>query len=278
VSTCPKLSAYFVVALLTSSLVGCGEKNVKSTGSPKIGVQATQVPDTPPKKRQRVLGLFGGYMSCGSNNEAPLEGTRMVRYLQLINAKSNADKSLAPVYVVSCFGLDAGKVNFISSEAPSKVNNLPISQFVDEFVDLVDRTEDPDLHVVGHSYGGWLSLQIADAIKDKNPPRSLTTIDPISHLLCTPPDVINSIIGNPVRSTCNQAPADLSQDSLQAISERTTDWLNFYQTDASLLHSGILTGADNIKLTYPGAPLDPHTQIADDSKVLSRILALVNES
>jgi hypothetical protein len=183
--------------------VGCGEKKeVKSTGSRKIGVQATQVADQvrdAPKKRQRVLGLFGGYMSCGSNNEAPLEGTRMVRYLQLINAKSNADKSLTPVYVVSCFGLDAGKVNFISSEAPNTVNNLPISQFVSEFVDLVDRTEDPDLHVVGHSYGGWLSLQIADAIKDKNPPRSLTTIDPISNLLCTPPDVINSIIGNPVR-------------------------------------------------------------------------------
>jgi len=267
---------HILLATLTCITIGCGENKTRSAETPTVNTKPRQVQNQP-KKRQVMLGLFGGYLSCGSNEEAPLDGTRMVRYMQAISTKLNKEGGSQPTHVISCFGLDATVVNFITSADPQKVTKLGVRDFIKEFGDLAETQTDADLHVVGHSYGGWLSLQVASAIRNTKPPRSLTTVDPISHVLCTPPDVINSLIGNPVKSTCNQAPADLSEDSLQDIAAVTDKWLNFYQTDANLLHSGVLNGAENVKISFPAAPLDPHTKIADDASVIAKVLELVGE-
>ncbi len=281
----PKLSWFMLVATQMLLSTGCGESKAtgrvihkndrkSSTTEPvESGTgdsKGTHIRGEPTKQHQ-VLGLFGGYLSCSSNQDAPLDGTRMVRFLNLINAQQETNGAV-PGHFVSCFGVDPSVVNFMTSDEPNKVRKLPVQQFIQEFQGMIRRTEQPEVHIVGHSYGGWLSLQIANSIRSENPLSSLTTIDPISHLLCTPPDVINSLVGNPVKPACNQAPADLPDEDLAQIAERAKTWINFYQTDANLLHSGSLNGAENVKLNFPAAPIDPHTHIADDQLVISKVL------
>lgn len=291
----PKLLklSWLVLVTQVSFLTGCGDGKVagreirksdrkaptnEANGSGDVDARRSRVGGGGTNKQHQVLGLFGGYLSCGSNQDAPLDGTRMVRFLNLINAQQESDGDLASVQFVSCFGVDPSIVNFMTSDEPNKVSKLPVKQFLEEFQATIHRTEEPDVHIVGHSYGGWLSLQIANAIRAENPLSSLTTIDPISHLLCTPPDVINSLVGNPVKPACNQAPADLPDEDLAQIGERAKTWINFYQTDANLLHSGSLSGAENIKLNFPAAPIDPHTHIADDQLVISKVLERIRGS
>ena len=263
-----------VLAAIDLSLVGCGAKK-RAEGQSATAITKPPLAQPTAIKRRRLLGLFGGYMSCSRDQQTLIQGTRMVRYMNLIGAKLKLTDTTPPEYVISCFTLDASNVNFVTSHDPEVVKQHTVEDFVAEFVAMINPADKQDVHIVGHSYGGWLGLKIAATIEDADPPRSIVTIDPISHELCTPPDVVDSLLGAPPKPACQQGPADLPQDVLSSIGERSKTWLNFYQTDAHILHSGSLTGAQNIKRSYEEDPLAPHTQIADDSKVIDQVVEAV---
>jgi pimeloyl-ACP methyl ester carboxylesterase len=222
-----------------------------------------------------VLGLFGGYVSCSGDANAPLKGTWMERYLGEV--QQGLKKSGAPEakYIISCFKLDVSRVVFMTSDKPSEVREDSLSQLFSTFEASVNKLPGTSVSIVGHSYGGWLSLSLLDQVKTKFNVDSLTTLDPISRSQCTPPDVVNSFLGAPPFPGCTRAPADFDAAKLTDVKQRTKTWLNFYQTDSRLLHSGQLLGAQNIKRNYSPGDHEAHSKIPEDPEVVKEVTALM---
>lgn len=116
-------------------------------------------------------------------------------------------------------------------------------------------------HVIGHSHGGWTSLQEVDL--GFHPKLSgLYTIDPVS-MRC------QSLWGE----ACNSFPSEFGNDSIERIRRSTAVWLNFYQTKNSPA-GGPQARSDN-PLDAQLYPLK-HTEIDNSPDVWAEIERRVN--
>ena len=254
-----------------------GNANEQQSGASKSTPAAPAVTSGTIGKGQRVLGLFGGYLSCNNDANAPFKNSNMQRYLETIQAKLAASGAPKAKYIMSCFGLDVSRVKYSSSDKPDEVQEALLSDFFNAMDGLITASPDAAVHVVGHSYGGWLGMDFVKRPKVNLALASLTTIDPISKVQCTPALVINSVLGSPVNQGCISAPADFSTTDLDTINQRTQSWINYYQTDATILHSGELVGAENIKRKYAIGSVQSHIEIAEDPEVSKQIIELITK-
>jgi len=128
-----------------------------------------------------------------------------------------------------------------------------------EIVDLISdevpatQTTNTRVHVIGHSYGGWLAIKMAaKIIASGNEIDSLVTIDPISRDDCTYTNWTN----------CFGAPIDLRDETLAMIQNKTGYWANYYQNTTYYLHSGRIKFADrNEQLDASHYDIDTHETI-----------------
>lgn len=108
------------------------------------------------------------------------------------------------------------------------------------------------VYLVGHSHGGWLTMQMVAKLADN--PRikvmKLTTVDPISYTLCPSSSFLTNVAVNSIPTwsettpdDCHQAPRDLRD--LGPTIRKTTDgqWNNFYQSSMPYLRSGPIAEA-----------------------------------
>lgn len=208
-----------------------------------------------------LVVAIGGYSSCGSSNN-PYTIGMYEQTKSLLNRLSERTANVK--FVIACLRSAAppsGIGRFVTSEAPQTIQSGNAADLKKAIESL--STEDTPIFMVGHSYGGWLSMYLSTALSNRTL-AGLFTIDPISPKGCGPVEVLMGAAG------CHQSPRDLDN---KAILERTANWLNFFQTEDRWLTSSEIDVAENYHITYD----DSHTRIDADDRVWTRIVGVVQK-
>lgn len=302
----------FPLLMSTAFAVGCGKEEVKSPtvrhgggdASHEIGHEreadedlvarpgeAGEKPETDdaekaPGTAGPILVLVaGGRGSCGAFTQVEQNYMNPHLVAQLASAKeavADSSRGITDVeYALSCFGKESSQVGYMTSKNPTKLTLVP----VDEYLKLISAWSrelgKPRVFITGHSWGGWLSLKLADALKQGTYGMRLNTLDAISGTTCGVRNFITWGIGrvfdrdlsqdNP---GCNSAPTDFSSDTLTEIRNAFPHWRNAYQSQLPPLHSSAIDQAEtNEDHSYPA--LDAHGSLAVDKELLQLLASEV---
>lgn len=220
---------FFVTGIvLMNSLFACGPM----TGRNALLSTKSNLPEI----RPLIVGM-SGYSTCTESGDyhdgdlGPM-GAQLFRQIQPIVDQITDKLNVAPALLASCFtddrelitssSLDAWKLEHPDDEEYLTKLNQQMEFFTHVFV-------------VGHSYGGWLSMKLVESyqgLSDKI--KTLHTIDPISKKLCYFDNV----------SECLSAPRDIEKPAREHISANTGIWVNAWQDVTFFLHSSPIPEAD----------------------------------
>lgn len=206
-----------------------------------------------------LVVALGGYNSCGSSNNPYSIG--MYGQTEALVKKLSA-RTPKVKYIVACLRTAApptGEGRYVTSDAPNDIRVGDAAKLKSVIESM--STKNTPIFVIGHSYGGWLSMYLSTQLADRKL-AGLFTVDPISPKTCGPVEVLIGAAG------CHQAPRDLENGD---ILKTTAHWLNFFQTDDRWLTSSEIDEAQNFHITYD----DSHTAIDGDDRVWTRIVTTV---
>src|SRR5690606_31024668 len=116
-----------------------------------------------------LVVALGGYNSCGSSGNPYGIGmyTQVRSLLDKLATQFEADRVK---YLIGCLRTDrppSGEGRFVTSDAPQTLRYGNADVLQSEIERLVG-SEETYVHIIGHSYGGWLSMYLADAIGRKH--------------------------------------------------------------------------------------------------------------
>jgi pimeloyl-ACP methyl ester carboxylesterase len=225
-----------------------------------------------------VVLASGGFASCKTTFSKPTGSAMFARVKKLLRGLEDRWGREIP-YVASCFGLSSTSVRIATHEAPDDA----VKGEVEDIYRTLDRVIASEnrpvaLHLVGHSYGGWVVLNRLAQRKDAYV-RHVATIDPISRVRCTPGTFLKSYFGigtdSGLEEACMESPRDL-MPSFPAIQELAARWDNFYQDEFSALRATPIDQAVNHYVEYDySAPFDyrAHELMDRDRRVFDVIAA-----
>jgi hypothetical protein len=186
--------------------------------------------------------------------------------------------------IVSCFrrhGRSGSEIDF-QSTVPQQTGTL-----LDHLSQVIASKSRPALIVMGHSWGGTLAAELVVQVKQvlemwaqdprlahlRSMPILLVTIDPIDSHYCTPPAF--NVLGN---SECLKGPTTFAPGGplYQTITHSVRGWLNIFQTEGILLHSGPVgqygpRGPLVVDWHLGGLGLTAHQEIARDARTWAAV-------
>gem|GEM_PF-844146 len=205
------------------------------------------------KTPTRIM-VFGGNRSCkpdGHNELSPLTTDLARNITGIIDSVRASGKDLE--IMLACF-TGPGEVllsyNF-SHELETETPEGLVARAV--------KYSDPDsrLILIGHSYGGWTAMTVAEQVARKSTRSEsvvagLVTIDPISRKNCTYTSWNN----------CVTAPADFTEERLEFLRYASKYWANFFQRKTPWLHSSRISQAHfNKELDATHFNIDMHQHL-----------------
>jgi pimeloyl-ACP methyl ester carboxylesterase len=158
-----------------------------------------------------------------------------------------------------------GEGMYIDSENPTSLKNADSYGVKDRVEELLKKNPGMPLFLIGHSYGGWMSMFLAEELSGPPNLRGLFTIDPIGPEC----DALGVVLGD---SACHEAPTDRNNKTIQ---KRAEVWANFYQDTDSWISSSAIKEAKN---THYEAEWGPHSDIAERGDLWSSLEHSVNAS
>jgi len=219
-----------------------------------------------PTSKPPLVVTMGGFLSCGIDNifmrnPSPLltnmSGTPMVEIALKLEKKFKENSQKNPVHVLSCYGMDPSVIYYASnSNGWSSVMATSVAEFF-RYVEKIGRAHAvSETFLVGHSYGGWTAMALATHWGTQNnapaPVAAIVTNDPISKVQCTPEVFVNRMGSE--GSPCTRSPQDSEVDADTIAKVVRGQWQNYFQTDASALHSSEIYDRNklikNIRLDY----------------------------
>jgi pimeloyl-ACP methyl ester carboxylesterase len=220
----------FIVAFALAA-AACGKPFQKTNDANTPGELLGQKPPKP-----LIVGM-AGYSTCAQSKDyhdgqwGPL-GSPMFRRIEGLAETVTEKFGVEPTILASCFTKESKII------ASSSLDDWSVTQPKDE--EYLNRIYEQfplytDVFVVGHSYGGWLAMKLAESYEgDPSLIKTLHTIDPISKKLCYFDNV----------SECLSAPRDILTDARQHISLYSGVWVNPWQDATFFLHSSAISEAD----------------------------------
>lgn len=189
-----------------------------------------------PSTRPLVIGM-SGYSTCTEsedyhNGESGPLGAQIFRKVEMVVQRISEKINVEPAVLASCFTDNSELIT------ASSLDGWVLKQPKDgDYLASIREQIDFFTHVfvVGHSYGGWLAMKLAESYRgtpDKI--KTLHTIDPISKELC----YFNNV------SECLSAPRDIGKPSREHIRDHTETWVNAWQDVTFFLHSSSIAEAD----------------------------------
>jgi pimeloyl-ACP methyl ester carboxylesterase len=179
--------------------------------------------------------------------------------------RENLTEKYSFSWFVSCQAFDVKKILWVRSDAATVQRSGTREEMWTNLVQFaVNRGP---AHVIGHSYGGWTAMH--SALKISGPIRSLTTIDPISPLKCTP------VAARTGSDECKKFPSDIEPTMLQSLHEKTAVWQHYWQKLSNGtrfgtlgLHSGptLVEGVKEMELQVDHVQIDSLQLIWDGLK------------
>jgi hypothetical protein len=202
------------------------------------------------------MASFGGYFSCGQNPEnlsdwSPLRldpavgpilpFVRKVR--ELVRTETNAKVH----EFLACFGIDPTVVYVASTiTGDVKVEKIPVDQVYLHFEEMIRSIPNPQVAVIGYSYGGPLAMELVSRLSNRSKVIFLTTMDPISHKECTPNRMFKAVDDKETNSPCNRFPPDFALGKIDQIASRVDgNWWNYYQRRSTSLKSDRVQDSKN---------------------------------
>ena len=217
------------------------------------------------KASARSVTVFsGGFGSCammGSTSELK-SSARMDALVDSI-ARETGEK---PIEVRTCYAIGSDPIYVSAPE----LDLIDAAMSRDEFHDVVRQAaqaagESAPVYVWGQSHGGWTAMNLVASVDEVNF-RTLTTVDPISVVDCSPVVFSGGVLTGEAEG-CRRAPKDLKQ-AYSVIAKRTESWVNWYQVEFSMLHSSAIPQASqNIKRTFDASwwvPMGSHAMTEGD--------------
>ncbi len=221
-----------------------------------------------PKIEDGVILFASGWGSC-SDQKFPTAVAPLLNEIRQMGVKLR--------YVASCFD-KSSQLHFSSSELRGQHRAGDYADILSQLRHELDNTQSRAVYFVGHSYGAWLSMSLAESIKQESKPRGIVTIDAISPSTCYPSVVAKSYLeqglGYEGEQGCRQAPIDWDQQRRSTLANGNEWWMNFYQTTDLLIHSGDMPPAENFRLQFHASRAHnglAHREIDTDSRVWRRI-------
>jgi hypothetical protein len=147
-----------------------------------------------------------------------------------------------PIQVRTCFAIGSDTIYVSVPELDIVSEALTIDEFHD-VVKQASRLGGPNapVYLWGFSHGGWTVMNLVAEVKGLNY-RVLMTDDPISVYGCTADDFVSGVI-NGQEQGCIEPPMDLS-GNFALIASRVNRWINWFQKEFPLLHSGSIPDAN----------------------------------
>lgn len=214
------------------------------------------------EKPEALVIILGGNQSCVKTEALDPLPVPTIQEIAAQAHKTFGSESDKVAYIYSCYSgmhLDLDTIEF--QYAPDadfsfrnrlflSFNNFNSDQVLHQFFEYVaDRSENlgnPDIFLVGHSYGGWTATRLAAHLIAKNKKvRGLELIDPISPLLCPAPEMAkyivltSAVLNTESLSGCRRGPGEIPSSVASALSSKGW-WHNTYQTSFPYLHSSAM--------------------------------------
>jgi pimeloyl-ACP methyl ester carboxylesterase len=138
---------------------------------------------------------------------------------------------------------DSGDAHYNSNKVTESYEYVDPSEMKDLIVELADD-QPIDVYMVGNSFGAPIVLGLAnDLPEDQFDIQVLVTVDPISQQDCNSVKYAAAYMFGGIDG-CKRAPDDYSVDQKTYWADRSGEWLHFWQTNYSLLHSSDIPEAN----------------------------------
>ncbi len=209
-----------------------------------------------PATKKTLFVVMGGYQSCKNALRSTTRASDIPiahHFDKMAKSFISANKDLEILTLHSCLNSDAppdGEAEYVLSDSPSTDRTGDTDKIQLEIEDLVKANTGLDVYLIGHSYGGWMAMHLAENLDSKTQIKGIVTMDPIGPD-CTASGVIFGA------SECHSAPTDLDN---KAIRKRVGTWINFYQTEDSwLTSSSIAEASEDHEIVFDWGP---HSEIS----------------
>ncbi len=204
---------------------GCGtDSSSRLSGKARV--------DEPP-----VFFLLGGRASCSDRRGTPDEGPRgsgLFESFLEIRKRIFDESGVEAEYFSACHMGGTNLQAYASSWEPEVRYWQSEKQLREQVRQKQMAMVSGRAVVVGHSYGGWITMSLLSREMQDQTVDHVYTIDAISKVTCS--------FGSP--SGCQSAPEDIRADERQRIADNSERWSNYYQTNTFYLHSGPINEAD----------------------------------
>ena len=222
-------------------------------------------------KHQALFVVLGGYNSCEKSTRTDI----IAAGVPISHSYRTVEKNLRAKHpdtefktIFGCLYAEAppnGEGEYVTSDSPSHSQSGNAKDVLDEIESAVKKNPKVDIYLVGHSYGGWTTMYLAQELKGSPNLKLLATIDPIGPEC----DAVGVVLGD---SACHSAPTDLDNKSIK---KRAAHWVNFYQTEDSWLTSSEIAEAnENHHITFNWGP---HGDMDTDDGIWERIEKLIEK-
>lgn len=208
--------------------------------------------------------LLGGYNSCNvtTRSDVPPLGIKMQPSFQkLIKGVKTSFPKMKIMTLAGCLDTSAppeGEGMYVVSDFPTSLKYGDSHHVLHRIEDLLKANPGMVVYLIGHSYGGWMSMYLAQELGGKVDLRAIFTLDPIGPAC----GAFGVVFGD---AACHSAPDDRDN---RAIKKRAGAWVNFFQNEDSWLSSSEITEAENHHITFEWGA---HSDISQVTSLWKRI-------
>jgi len=220
-------------------------------------------------KKEILIVAHGGFNSCAKHkafDEKNPYGMNLSKYtMMIVNSLKQSYPDHHFKWVLLCLGYVAPpktKVKLILSERPKTLFSAKVKD-VPNIILASLKQRDAPVFLIGHSYGSWVTMRAAQALKGKLNIKQVVSLDPISPIHCKPYTLPFYVKG------CHESPRDIDGSK---VAKSTKEWINYYQTDDFWLHSGKMDDAKNTSKEYDKYG---HFKIAKDKNMWRKVVASI---
>jgi hypothetical protein len=212
---------------------------------------ASKPSEDPRLLKQPTIVVMGGNETCQQTEQGDYDPRMISMHAELVKLVDGlkTDLTVESRTIVSCY--DASPtIHYVVDNEPD-LRSADREQFRTDI--LTTMHDNSQLVLIGHSYGGWLGMKLAqDLVNSQQQIGGVFSVDPISRVECS--------IAQPFG--CQRAPRDINKQSREAINQNSQVWANYFQSETVWLRSSRIQEADhNAEIQTTHFDIDSHAEV-----------------
>ncbi len=232
-----------------------------------------------------LVWVAGGWNSCRPTDQNSSSGPLGMNIFKnfgpmMLSLKSKSFPTIE--YVASCLRPNIKQAYYVHSSSPLSILSAPRDNLATMVAERARAQKSP-LVIIGHSFGGWITMKGINVMSG-NDIRLLLTMDPISPVTCEFVTAGNwlkqKISGDttePPPTGCTTSPTDITESQRDAIKAAVKRWVNIWQIDTlNALHADPIKQAENERIYLDAVTaLNGHINLGLSPQVWQKIEAYI---